>query len=304
VIAVEFGILILLAMPRARIAGAVVGTLFHFGLGWAHFFDFSTYVFALYVLLLPGWTHATARDDATIRLAIVGWLLYGVVTLAAWSAGNQIGPLGLHWYTVRMLAWCVAALPLVGRAISLAWRRSAPNVVWASKATPRWLFVVPLIAFLNGCTPYLGIRTVANYSMFSNLRVEEARTNHLLPAVLQLQTTDWMRDVVEVYAFEIPPVLDPAWPHQKYRMRRQFRWLAEPRPPVRVPWLELRRLVRFTIDAGSNGVRVRYRRAGVLRDVPDATVDPELAAPLAWPIRKLVAFRAIEPNGRPVRCRW
>jgi hypothetical protein len=169
------------------------------------------------------------------------------------------------------------------------------------------LLALPLLALLNGCTGYLGLRTVANYSMFSNLRTEAGQTNHWFASVLALERVGFSRDLVEVFDVQIPPRAQPRIAVRlhggNYWLRRQSRWMRETLP-VRIPWIELRRSVLLWKDAGLRDVRLRYVRNGQVHLVPDATLDPVLTAPLPWWIRKFVAFRAVQPDTEPVRCRW
>ena len=44
--------------------------------------------------------------------------------------------------------------------------------------------MIPLVFFLNGISPYLGLKTEGSISMFSNLHVEGRTTNHFLHAVI------------------------------------------------------------------------------------------------------------------------
>ncbi len=46
------------------------------------------------------------------------------------------------------------------------------------------LYLVPLISFLNGLSPYLGLKTQSSLSMYSNLHVEGGTTNHFIHGVL------------------------------------------------------------------------------------------------------------------------
>jgi hypothetical protein len=86
-------------------------------------------------------------------------------------------------------------------------------------------------------------------------------------------------------------------------VRRAARWSSEPAPVV-VPYRELRRTVLLWRDAGIRGVALTYTHAGDTRTVADATADPELAAPLPWWERHLLAFRAVDSGDGPDRCRW
>jgi hypothetical protein len=207
--------------------------------------------------------------------------------------------MGLPWHTLLVLTWAVAVIPFM-----VALLRGYRTAESAGVRTPSWqlrplvLLVAPLLALANGLTPYVGLRTVANYSMFSNLHTEEGTTNHLLPGVTALELAGYQRDTVTLVGLELPEQ-----PGDVTALSRQTRWMDED-PPVRIPWLELRRTVLLWKDAGITGVRIAYLRDGPPQVVNDATNDPVLAAPLPWWQRHLLAFRAVASGSGADICRW
>jgi hypothetical protein len=302
----ELTIAALLAVPRWRVWGVLTGFVLHVGLAFAHFYDFSTYVLAIFVLLLPGdGSDRLANSERYRRLAIAGWLSYAMVTALSRLTVAPVTPIGMRWHTLQVLAWCFA----VGSLIIPALRASlgaAERIRGAPRRRPAWLLAIPVLAAVNGATPYLGFKTVANFSMFSNLRTETGATNHLLVGLNRLPITNWLDDTVEVKTVGMPAYGQlglfararggRAW------FDNQLRWRRE--GPVILPWLELRRAALLWKDAGMGGVRVTYVYRGEPRTVDDAASDVELSAPLPWWIRWFCAFRAIQPEGQPVRCRW
>lgn len=297
----EAVILGLLAVPRLRYWGVVLGVVFHSVLGLASFYDFATVVFAVYVLLVPTEAFAVPgpRTTALRRLALTGFAAHVLLSVVSSSAESPTSPIGLPWHTLLVLTWLVAVGPLmfvVVRGYRVARAAGAETPGW--RLRPVVLLVVPLLALANGLTPYLGLKTVANYSMFSNLHTEEGTTNHLLPGVTAMQLTDYQRDTVTVVGLEFPTRSG-----DMTALRRQARWMSED-PPVRIPWLELRRTVLLWQDAGIDGIRIAYVRDGPPRVVDDATADPVLAAPMPWWQRHLLAFRAVDSGWGPHACRW
>jgi hypothetical protein len=295
---VETAILVLLAVPRLRRWGLLTGIVFHLMLAPGGFWDFSTLVFALYLLLMPDRVFGTvAEGSARLRaIALAGVGVHLVLfTTAVKLPDTVIGPRGrveLIW--VAVLAWYVAVVPFLVRLLRACF---ADRGDWpVIRLRPAVLLIVPLLAFLNGAAPYLGLKTVTTYSMFSNLHVEAGTSNHLVPGVADLQLTDYLRDTVTVTAVELRT-------DDRREALRQVDWVTE-RPPIRLPWLELRRAVAKWRDDGVTGVRLEFSHGGVTRSVDDALTDPELGAPLPWWQRRLLAFRAIDSaDGRDV-CRW
>ncbi|MGQ0574965.1 MAG: hypothetical protein ACT4RN_12270 [Pseudonocardia sp.] len=303
-VVVEAAILVLLAVPRWRRWGIAVGVGFHAVLAPASFFDFATVVFALYVLLAPRsvFVELAPRWAVARRVALTAFGAHVVLAVG----GSVAGTTGTPWHTLLVVTWFVAVGALMVPFVRACLR--SPAQAW-----PRWrwrpvvLLLVPLLALANGAAPYLGFKTVASYSMFSNLHTENGATNHLLPGVGSLELAGHQRDLVTVTEVRPPEraeltPLTTVLGGASY-LRRAARWTTEPAPVV-VPWLELRRTVLLWRDAGIRDVGVVYLRDGVRRDVADATADPELAAAMPWWQRHLVAFRAVDSGAGPDRCRW
>ena len=280
-LACEAALCALFAVPKWRASGVVLGVVFHSALAWAGFADFSTYMFAVYLLIVPVTSRGDDGREWRVATAFVGWVAYAIVTPVSWvSADPSNGPLGLQWSTLRMLAWSAAVYPLVWPHLRASVFRRSEFVAWRWRLSPIWLVVFPIVAVVNGATPYLGLKTVANYSMFSNLRVEDAQTNHFVPGIETISVTPWLRDMVNVYEFDIGTGTEAGVSlRERFWIWWQARWLIESRP-TRIPWLELRRLVLLAKDRGVHGLRVRYDRGGVVRTIEDATIDTELSAPL------------------------
>lgn len=297
----EAAILGLLAVPRLRFWGVLLGVGFHSILAMTSFYDFATVVFAVYVLLVPTEVFATlaVRASALRGVALTGFAVHVLLSVVSSSADSPTSPVGLPWHTLLVLTWFVAVVPFM-----VALLRAYHSAQAAGVRPPNWSFrpvvllLAPLLALANGLTSYVGLKTVSNYSMFSNLRTEEGVTNHLVPGVTALQLADYQRDTVTVVGMDIPQQSEDLT-----YLRRQLRWMSED-PPVRIPWLELRRSVMLWQEAGISGIRIAYLRDGPLRVVDDATKDPVLAAPLPWWQRHLLAFRPVDSGWGADVCRW
>lgn len=306
----EAAILVLLAVPRLRCWGVLLGVGFHSILALASFYDFATIVFAVYVLLVPAEVFAgSAPRIATLRWpALTGFTAHVLLSFGASFADSPTSPIGLPWYTLLVATWFVAVGPLMlalVRGYLAAQNAGVRSPAW--RLQPAVLLLVPLLAFINGATPYLGLKTVANYSMFSNLHTEEGSTNHLIPGVTALELAGYQRDTVTVVGLELPERVELDAVHRVLGgvmyLRWQARWISE-EPPVRIPWLELRRTVLLWQSAGVDGIRIAYLRAGLPHVVQDAIADPVLAAPLPWWQRHLLAFRAVDSGLGADYCRW
>ncbi len=58
-------------------------------------------------------------------------------------------------------------------------------------------YVLPVVVFLNGLSPYIGLKTENSFAMFSNLRTEGGISNHyIIPASFQI--FNFQKDMVEI----------------------------------------------------------------------------------------------------------
>ena len=291
VLLIEGGIPILLLFKRTRYATIVGGTLFHLLLGVNGYHDFSAVAWLFYAVFLP--------DDFPARLAAfgarnprIGAACRSVARMArspAASVAAVVAVVGigvvaenLEWphstkyllmHVPFHLIWLLATLAMV--FVLFACRRP---VTPTSEAAVReslplpvrvggWLMVV--LMFLNGASPYLGLKTEHSFSMFSNLQTEGDEWNHLV-VPQAVQVFDFQDDLVEI--------LESSGSY--------FQEMAESRRMM--VWLEFRRYLLYRPDAS-----VTYRRRGVVQRVPRCGDDPELSAPLPWYARKLLWFRSV-----------
>jgi hypothetical protein len=310
-LALELAILVLLLVPRLVPVGLVIGLVFHTALAWARFFDFATVILALYLFFVPwdvlerrigriaGWARATAACSLGI-LAATSFYYYGVredpiiLTGTDWS---------LRADTLMCLAWTIMIWPILLPIFAGGWTTGGDHR-WQGA---RLAWVIPAIALANGATSYLGLKTVANFSMFSNLRTEGGRTNHYLVPAGRFFLAGYQNDLVRIERLDAQP---PArWPLRirllggGRRVYGNANWLEEV-PGARVPLAELRRIVQFWRDAGLRNIEVGYERNGELHVSEDPYSDPVLVAPMPFWERRLMAYRAVQDDGQESACRW
>jgi hypothetical protein len=293
---VEATILVCLAVPRLRRWGLLLGIGFHLVLAPASFWDFATMVFTLYILFIPTRVFAKlAPRTATPRLiGLAAFALHMVLAITVNLAGTDTSPIGLRWRTLILLTWYIAVLPMLYVLVRGFLADREPWPAW--RLRPAVLLLIPALAIVNGAAPYVGLKTVASYSMFSNLHTEAGASNHLLPGLATLQVLPYLRDTVTITKIDIRrdansgPVALSEWTQET--------------PPTTVPWLELRRMVDNWRDGNPASIHLEYIRAGVPHVVQDALTDPELSAPLPWWQQHLLAFRAISSADGADICRW
>jgi len=190
VVATEAMIPLLLLIPRTRIAGVLVAIVFHgiIALDSRHLFiDFSSVMTALFVPFLPlrviDLSTTTLAENTQRWVTAVALSCFGVVFLCQLNA--QVSALNAAFASGRLWLWYVydaATLFLLGRSLvrptpSRGCRTENP-AFWI--ISPRLLWTIPLLVVVNGALPYVELRTAFAFNMYSNLRIVEGRTNHLI----------------------------------------------------------------------------------------------------------------------------
>lgn len=188
---VEAGLAVLLAVPRTRPAGLLLGLGFHAVLAVSGNVPFTGVALAFYVAFLP--TAAGGRLRAVwARVPHPGWWrgAIPILLVGGWLVGALVGPSqsapGLSAVptaavspTVRFLAQLTAlAVAGAGAALVIASRRVAPARA-RSRLTPILVAGAALLV-LNGLAPYLGLKTDTSFEMFSGLRTEPGAWNSLV----------------------------------------------------------------------------------------------------------------------------
>ncbi|GAA4896485.1 HTTM domain-containing protein [Actinomycetospora straminea] len=197
-LAMELSLPILLAFHRTRPYAVMVALPFHALSALAGHSWFSGLAWAFYALFLP-------------PVVLARGLAVGRTVLPAWLRRGLDGALARPWTTVVVggLAYVVGhdvVVPALGPwdggarhwgavVVCLTWMGFTSVVLWwlrhlwfpgvrRPRATLRVghpVLVLGLVALvLNGASPYLGLKTEAAFTMFSNIRTEPGHWNPLL----------------------------------------------------------------------------------------------------------------------------
>ena len=280
-LAIEFLIPALLLFRPTRGAGILLAIWFHSFLSSGPRCGFLCFSVAIFPLL---WLFASEasmarlgslvrrvvgtridRSPATIARA-AGLLALVALSLAAGRLGmSRVYPAWVI-YDLVVLAWSVGELRRGIRALGDGrgglFRPADPV-----------LAIVPLVIFLNGATPYLGLKTETSYAMFSNLRTEAGRTNHLLVPAGH-QPFGFQTDTVEV--------LDSS--------DRTLREIAG--KDMLFTWFDLRRRAWMRPE-----MSLTFVRDGTVVVVDRVGDRPELVPPVPWWLGRLMPFRPFEREG-------
>lgn len=287
-IAIELLIPVFLCFRQTRHAGILAGLFFHTVLSYSAynaFYDFSSMMFALYFLFAGnGFGHSIIQTFDGLRLAVMrvlkprhytlGKLLFAACCLLAalavvyWLTSTLTGFKSFHLYffwTIysSLFVYCFVMFMLSGSQV----KYHAP----AFTLPHRSFLILPCIVFLNGASPYLGLKTENSFAMFSNLRTEGGVSNHyVVPAGLQVFS--YQEDAVEIISSS-DPYLQQLADQQKLLVLFEFSNYVYNRNPMEVTYL-------------LNGERKIFRRGMVETALPR---NPYLLA-------KLMKFRTFSKH--------
>jgi hypothetical protein len=269
-LAIEACLPFLLIARRTRHLGVAVGLVFHLFLGLGYFYAFSATAMSILLLFcdedLDRRIERGGSSRRTYRIRAIAALLglVGIRLALGWD-WNPTYRLGQYLFVLFLPACLWAARSLLVR------NEVPPRELLVPRM--RWLLILPAITAFNGATPYLGLKTEYSFAMYSNLRTEEGRTNHVVMPLLEV--ADYQRDVARVLESSDGPLA----------------LLARRR--IAVPFQELHRRVQKRLADTSGDFSLTYLRQGQEFAVPSAAADPVLGAPLGFLERKLLCFREI-----------
>jgi hypothetical protein len=163
------------------------------------------------------------------------------------------------------------------------------------------MWAIPTLLFVNGLSPYLGIKNTLSYSMYSNLRTEADLSNHwIVPS--SVQAFDNLRDLVQVIDSSDPDL------QQFTRPGRYISWnytyaLNRGRDfEFALPYLMLRIRIAELARNGEEDIRVKFRRDGQVFSHDHAERDPELTSTSYW-AQKFIVLRGVPNTNRGI-CMW
>jgi hypothetical protein len=272
-LAVELSVPLLLLFHRTRPWAAVLGLGFHTVAAFTGHASYSGFAWSFYLLFLP--PAAIARALVLARRSVPGPVREAATTAAACPWWVVLVP-GLCWW----LGWTLVPDALAGplrrwgdALVFTAWAGVSACLLWRLRGDwfgapgPRadlrvrhGILVLGLVLLaVSAAAPYLGLKTRASVTMFSNLRTEPGHWNHLLvPEAVRV--FDWQDGEVRFLASD-DPALNAAVAQQKAQ---------------HTVLLGLRQITAEHPDA-----TVRYVLDGVERTAAPVRADPLLAEPLS-----------------------
>ena len=267
---VEAAIPVCLCFRRTRNWGILIGVVFHFILAYSAynaFFDFSSMVFALYVLFISPrffvmlldagrkWKRALSGGGLPAfspqrLLMLLGFWLAGMVAVLYITRRLYV-PQSYYWYNFWTV-YGLVCIALLGWFMLRKASREADETASLSFSGPRAFFLlVPILVFLNGLCPYVGLKTENSFAMFSNLRTENNITNHyIVPA--SFQVFDFQKDVVEVVSSS-DSLLQATAAENKLLVFFEFKNYVAKNRPARVTYLRNGQRQEFVLKAAAPG---------------------------------------------------
>jgi hypothetical protein len=300
-IVAETAILLLLCWPRGRLWGILLGMLFHSTLTfdlYQHFFDFSSLMFAFYWLFVPDdfltafearWQNLTWRGQfysfATPALyeKAIRWLLIGVF-LFSMGFGffhEESRWFDLHFYSRQLLWFVYGPLLLLmfsftALTLTQPYRYQTPFFHYASPLKTALFMFIPLLLILNGFSPYLGLRTANAFDMYSNLRIEGGRSNHLI-----------FRRPLDLLTYDLVTIIHSSDPFLQSQADQHLGFV----------YFEF-----WDYVSHHPNITVIYQRQGQTYSISHASDMPDLATPPALLWRKLLHFRQVDLEENGARC--
>lgn len=177
--------------------GLTIALVFHYIIpisAYSWYMDFSSLVFALYMLSMPREAsaeiyaivysrvvhplrHLGGRAGIAVPAIVLGAAAAVVVLLLSLAHPGRPSLMLLH--SLFVLIWAVVGGLAMTVMIYVAMRHlpfGGAKVV----RQPRWLWIIPGLFFLSCLSPYVGLKTESSINMFSNLHTEGGTTNHLV----------------------------------------------------------------------------------------------------------------------------
>lgn len=275
-IIVEALIPLLLVLPRYRMFGVLSSIALHLTLASGQqYYNFSSMMLAMLSLFVFDEAH---RHSASKQLSAPVHMLGIVGLIASLAFGYWI----LQSLDHKEFRWLVRSIWIVFAVLVAGFLLTRRSFINSSSVGPsellalrqRLVHAVPVLVFLNGICPYLGLKNENSFAMYSNLRTERRAFNHIfIPSWVQVFR--YQDDIVEPKKSNHPRI-------RKYIRRHLL-----------INFMTLQAIV-----GGRKKGMIVYLRDGQLYTVPDVSKDPILSRRLpAWK-RKLLHFRPVTRHGK------
>jgi len=336
---IEILIPLLLIIPRTRVHGLVLGILFHSLLG-LKYRGFSALIFALFSLFIPLCSYELFksrfmdfRDRISDKFPAVSkyrkWakkyfnnfitqaIIITIILFILRAIFKRTKILNIEIFSIHTLY--ITYVLIVAILFFLLLKVVKPSGIYQRGImVPRvkWLLIFPLIIFLNGLLPHLGLKNVQVLAMFSNLRTEGGETNHLfIPSSFQVFNT--LNDLVTIKRsnYEGLDVLsgyvkNKPWkgtnirvPSSAYINYLKEKGIDFPHEfKFKIPFVLLQNIITAMKNKGMKNINIEYERGGEVFLIYNAERDHDLSQASIFQI-KFFFLRAVPDDDRGL-CMW
>jgi hypothetical protein len=285
---IELTVPLLLCFRRTVYVGLAIGAAFHLFLsqfGGLH--GFAAMLFAVYFLFLPKAFTARVAERFSTLLESIDWpatrrlglpVVAGAMLVVGKVLGHYFGTSHIYRGLLFWDLWLLGVIVVFGRDLA-----RVPTMPADFTLRQRWapLWAAPLVVFLNGLSPYVGLKTETSWAMYSNLRTEVHGNHLIVPA--SAKVFGYQDDLVEILDSSLPALKEYAG------------------SDVQLTFFEFRRLC----SAATDDFSVSYRRNGEdhgLAVAGGVASDPAACRAHPWLVGKLLRFRPVDA-GAHARCR-
>jgi hypothetical protein len=288
---------LLLAVPRCQVVMVPFSLAMHAILAVIGFVDFATLAFPLLFTFIPANYYQVLNKNANLRLSRLrvdrahAYLAINVIGGAYTGIYTHIAPLFNKFFVTGML-FNLAALVFIWPILYTLFSPSPPEwggVPVLNRDMPKFLYLFPVLLVLYALTPYFGLRTAGNFTMYSNLRTEGSTSNHLLLGSNPIKFWEYQEDVVRI--IEIDDDAGEAIHHYD-----RFR------SGLLLPVVEFRKWIYRWTQAGAE-VPLEFEYRGKIYSTKDIVNDPEWRTDERTWEMVLMDFRGVQPSG-PKECSW
>ena len=341
-----------LSHSLCRAAGIAIGVIFHAFVGM-RYAAFSLHVLAIYATFF-----SSPRSSTSLRMTIIGTTPFSPKRMAALVHTAVLAAVAVTARTTKLqglepvlfrrakfclltVAWIAVGVPLISQALQLSQGGAiqSESDCQVSRHCLRCGWVLPAVLSFVGMNPYLGLRTVPTFSMFSNLRTEGGYTNSIvfgpaaatlipsffnmpvtIPSTRGQPATVWPIKTLQIAPFQTE-VIRVVWARPAFLARAQSLHVASGlamniakalRSGTSVDLMIAKALVSGEATSYKNGPTSNCRFS--LKGAANCSALPQLVedvnsclAPSSTGIRAMLVsswlrFREIDDN--PSQCRW
>ena len=193
VTAAELSIPLLLLFRKTRYLGILVLVFFHLGISLSPTATALDFTIALFALAVP-FLDRDAKHEVIRILYSLGKKTVGFFTASVYSwpfviflflflikSSSRLLSLGIYPYWLLLAPFALLSggiLLITVFRIGLSWNSSDNSNPFRPLYPIHYLLLLFLI--INAATPYLGIKTIGTFTMYSNLQTENSSSNHFL----------------------------------------------------------------------------------------------------------------------------